>query len=252
MHRASPDALRLLANDMAFSQRRDRAAIHAFVESIHDHRASYGRLRVDGAVATLAMEYLDPDEVWRAGATDVDTIAFHRESGEAMGILADLITNQFSACAQVRETGIVVCSRERLPANTFAGIAVDVVPAALAEAILTRRGRAFVTFDERGVVFRTAYVLTGWLGQLPRGTYEWTMTLAPEEPIQLEGSDLVVLEVVQGQSVVAQTTAHKGAHEVTLRFDANGDAQPLAYRIRSGPQTPLVITSMPLRRVTAP
>lgn len=252
MYRAEPAVTKNVTGDMWRGFPRDRAAVHTFVEALHEHRARFGRLLVDGAVATLAMEYLDLSEVWRGVMSDVDTLAFHQASPDAVQIFCELIANEFKVCKRIQRTGIVVCTRDSLSADTYAGLAIDVMPAALVAADLPPVKRKVIKFEERGVVFQKPDVLTGWLGQLPRGTYEWTMTLVPDEPMRLDGSGLATLEVKQGGSRLAYATATRDQRALTLRFDANDGKQPLTYRLSSSPETSLVFTSMRLRRIATP
>ncbi len=247
-YRAAPKALWFIAADMAVMKPQDRPAVHAFVAAIHEHRARFGRLHADGAIATLAMQHLAPHEIWNAGMIGVDTLAFHRDSPSQHEIMADLIANTLDVCTRVRKTGILLCTRDRLPADTFAGLAVDVIPASLIYSDFIRKNLTIIKIEDRGIVFRSRYVLNGWLGTLPRGTYEWTLTLATDEPLVLEGAELARLEVVQGDSILAFTTVPRGAREIKLRFDANGGV--LGYRFGARPETPLIITNAQLRRIT--
>jgi hypothetical protein len=252
MYRAEPATMKHVTGDMRRGRPRDRAAVRTFVEVLHEHRARFGRLRVDGAVATLAMQYLDPSEVWRGVMSEVNTLAFHRGSPDAVEMFRELIANEFNFCKRIQRTGIVVCTRDPLPADTYGGLAIEVVPAALVEADLPLVKQKVIKFEDRGVVFQTSDVLTGRLGQLPRGTYEWTMTLVPDELMRLDGSELATLEVEQGGSRLAYATATRDERALTLRFDANGGEQLLTYHLGSRPETPLVFTSMRLRRVATP
>lgn len=246
--RAAPRGMKLLNQDILHPTRRDRDTVHAFVEALHDHRASLGQLRADGAVATLALEYLAPTEVWQPGTTGVDTVAFHTELyGET--ILSGLIDNRLDFCTYVRRTGLFLCSHDRLPAETFAGIPVDVVPAPFFLATLDSRSN--VRFEPRGLVLPSSRNLEGWLGNLPRGTYEWTTSFTTDEPLALLGQELVRLDVLAGTRTVAFATASRGEHQLVLRFDADGGEVPLTYRLATRSDTPLAITRATLRRVPA-
>lgn len=249
---AGPVGVRVIVEDMAQSYPRNRAAVHGFVHALRDHRASFGRLRVDAAIATVALEELDPSEAWRSGETGVDTIAFHRESIEANGMINDLLANQIDGCALVRRTGIAVCSRNPAVMDALSGADIDIVPSPVFDAIMVPPTRRAVLFERRGVVFRHAHVLEGWLPGLARGTYEWTFELAPEEPMRLDGPELAAIEVIHGNDLIAKATVPGGAHELVVRFDAPGDAVPVAYHFGARPRTPLVVTSARLRRVAAP
>lgn len=246
---AAPDGMRATASDMVFARPKDRAVVHAFVELIHQHRARFGRLHVDGSIATLALEHLEPHEIWQPGMIGVDTLAFHRDSPEAMVIMSDLIANHLDVCTRVRKTGIFICTRDRLPTDTFAGLEVDVMPASFFNSDIVRKNLTIVQIQDRGIWFRYRYNLSGWLGTLPRGTYEWTLTFTLDEPLLLEGDELARLEIVQGNSLLAFTTASKGAHEIKLRFDSKGDA-PLAFRFGPRPDSPLIVTNSEVRRIT--
>lgn len=249
VYRAAPVAIRDIAHDMWHGVSRDRGAVHAFVDAIHDQRARFGHIQVDYGVAALAIENLAPDAVFPTAASGVDTIMYHRDEDYA-GIVGYAIANDFDYCARIRHTGIIVCTHDRLPADTLPD--ADVFPGVLAKMTWSRRFADAATYEERGLVLHKPLEITGWLGQLPAGTYEWTVALAPEQPIQLEGAELVALAIVQGDKQLATTAVPPGASELRLRFEANGDEPPLAYQLRSNATSTLVVPRMQLRKIAAP
>ncbi len=250
--RAAPGSGRALAHDMAFAMPHDRAAVHGLVDSIRRHKSQIEPLQVDSAVATLALEELVPGEAWPHASSGANTLIFHSESARAVPMSAFAIEQEFTSCVSIRRTAILACSRHGFPHDMFEGIDVDPVPTPFVRAWVDDKVRAIVKFEDRGVVFEKAYVLVGWLGALPRGTYEWSMTFAVDEPMKLDGDELARLEVVKSGSLLSFATAEKDARELTLRFDANGDKEPLAFQFGSRPRTPLTITSMHIRRITVP
>jgi hypothetical protein len=242
-----PTGFEFTTKDMVVAQHMDRAAVHAFVDALHDHRASLGRLRIDGPVATLAIEYVEPEEIWNPGATDIDTLAFHVDGPAATTVLSDLIANHLDACAHVKRTGLYACTHDRLPPQVLAGLEIELVPATFISADFVTQHWQLIRVEDRGIAFRSNRVTSGWLGTLPRGTYEWTLTLEPETTVT---GDLARLEIVQGESMLAVGVAPNSARELRVRFDADGGKQPLAYRFRTLADRPLFVTTTQLRRIT--
>lgn len=248
--RALPSELSAITHGMMVSHRRDRAAVYALVAAIRDHHAALGRLRVDGAVAALAMEVLDPSEAWYRGVTDVDTIAFHRASLEVNPVIADLVANQLDVCTRVRGTGIAVCARDRLPAEIFAGMATEVVPAALVQ-ISSAGTPDSVRFEDRGVVVPGARALEGRLHSLPPGSYEWTIQIAVDGPGPVARAELATFEVFEASVPVASAAVANDARGLVLRFQVSTGSGPVSFRFESRASTALVITTMRLHRVAA-
>ncbi|HTR54134.1 MAG TPA: hypothetical protein VMJ10_25755 [Kofleriaceae bacterium] len=243
VYRGAP-SIALTVHDMVSSQRRDRAAVHAFVDAIHDHHALFGRLRADYAVTTLAMETLALDETWTPGMTGVDTLAFHRESaGGGLAMIPELLANQLDVCAHVRRTGIFACTHDRLPPEALAGVPVDIVPSSLIFADPVNARVNYVDVNERGIVFRGGPVIAGWLGTLPAGTYEWTIALATDAPA---GPELARIEIVQADSIIAVAAATGDARTLSLHFAADGSSHPIGYHIGAHEAT---ITAAKLRRL---
>jgi hypothetical protein len=183
--------------------------------------------------------------MWAPGA-ELDTLAFHRESAGRATMMAALIASQLDVCAHVRNTAIFACTRERLPAGTFDGVPIDVLPASFHTALFLPRDT--VAVDDRGIVLRSARALTGSLGVLPRGNYEWTVSVATDQPAARDGLELARLEVIQAGATLGAATADPGGRELTLRFAAGDSQEPLAYRFTSYARTPLVITAARMRR----
>jgi hypothetical protein len=242
-YRAQPRPIAFAAREMLRSKRMDRDAVYTFIRAIRDHRDRFRVLRVDGPVAALAMEHLANDprkEHWTPGLY-ADTIAFHQQSYEKFSIAAGLTANGLEACTHVLHTGLVMCTREPLPADTFAGAAIEPVPATFAFAEIKTTERRFVHFDERGVVIDHPFDLRGTFGTLPRGTYRWTMTLSDAGPAGTE--ERARVEVTQGGRSSSTMMIEAGATSVTLRFDSDGGDIPLRYHLTTRGATPLIITS---------
>lgn len=246
VQRSNSPAMRQLVEDMAVVHRIDRAAVRGFVDALRDRRARFGRLRADGAIATLALEVLEPSEIWGPGATGVDTLAFHRELADA--VVPDLIANQLDACTQVRGTGIVVCAHDRLR-DAFAGVATDELPATFLATSLGARYRNIVAADDRGVVFRNRHALGGTLGVLPPGSYVWTVRLAVDEPVELDGDQLATLEIERDGARMAFASAARNERELRLRFDVDRRTTPILFNFMSRAATPLTVTATQIRRL---
>lgn len=231
--RSLPDALRLTTRDMLIARPKNRAVVHAFVDAVRDHRAALGKLEVDYAVAALAQEDLKLDESWSAGRTPrPDTLMFHDHAHGVSEVLADVLTSGHDTCVRILETGIVVCSRARLPPEVFAGIATERRPASFALARLSPG----VDIDERGVVLLTSYTLGGGLGALGPGRYEWTLAFAASAPIAAH------IEVGTAQ-------ADTRGDRAVVQFSVGDAGAQTRFRITSHTIAPLVITGAQLRRL---
>lgn len=107
-YRAAPGPLHDTLREMAYAKRRDRAAVHGFVDTLHTQRAAFGRLFVDSAVAALALEWLSAGEGWQPGVI-ADTIVFHNRTARQELLAADFASNHIDVCTRIVGTGIVVC-----------------------------------------------------------------------------------------------------------------------------------------------
>ncbi len=125
-YQADPWLVRVVAAEMTTAQRTHRPAVHGFVDALEAHRAEFGRLYVDPSVAAIALESVQPDNLWHGGVA-ADTIVFHRDSLVREAVLRDLIANRLDICTHVLGTGLFVCSRGVLARGTFAGLATAVV-----------------------------------------------------------------------------------------------------------------------------
>src|SRR5262249_45081331 len=150
------------AKNMAFSQHINRPAVHAFVEALHDHRDSLGRLHVDGPVAALAIEYVQPEEIWSPGMTGIDALAFHVEWPDSTNVLNDLITNQLAVCTHALRTGLFLFTHGPLPREMFADLDVEVVPSTFATADFIRQHWTVIRVEDRGVAFHSNRIISGW------------------------------------------------------------------------------------------
>jgi hypothetical protein len=247
-YRGSPGPVGFAAHDMLRPRPIDRDAVYKFIGALRDHRDRFGELRADGAVATLGMEYLADDtarEKWYGGA-HADTLAFHQLGADKDTIVPGLLTNGIEACTHVLHTGLVMCSRQPLPADTFGGAAVEPVPAAFAMSLISYkdRKRGIITFESQGVVIHSPYSVRGLLGKLAPGAYEWTVTLQNAEPAR---TDVMAHVRVKQGSKAWDATADFGVKSLAVRFDAGGGELPVTFELTSSSSTPLVITSSRLR-----
>jgi hypothetical protein len=158
-----------------------------------------------------------------------------------------LLDNRLAWCAHVLYTGIEICSRERLPEQVLANMKVAIVPPSLAFADFNLEDAPGARVDDRGVVVR-AHMFAGGLGQLPRGTYEWTFDLMANPPLPRDGSVMARLEIVQRDRILAFAEAPNGATELKVRFDADGSDAAIVYRFRTWPTSPVIITDARLHR----
>ena len=245
-HHARPQSLVATVRDMTLPHGWNRAAVHGFVDALHTHRADFGRLYVDDGIAALAMEWLRLEDYWHPHATQpADAIAFHSQ-GSGVDMLADLSADHLDTCAHVLGTRIFVCSRTRLPETTFAEIETETLSSIFA---FTRVHRPGVRIDERGLGLFAGLRLEGPLGQLPRGTYDLTLTVSADTPLALDGSPMVQLDVALGNDPPRSTKVANGAREIVLRFVSDGE-QPVHYAIASRSPSPITITGARLRSVT--
>lgn len=233
-HRAMPGPFRATTRDMAFAQPQNRAAVHGFVDAVGEHQATFGQFYVDNAVGALAQEWLHLGQIWHTGDNPPpDTYAFHiREDHGERGVLPDLLLHGLESCLHVAETGIYVCSRRPLPAATFENVKTEAIPASLLSARFDRRT---VSFDPRGITLPPGASVTGGLGALERGTYEWRLGVA--------GGSLA-LHVENETETVAE--ARVGGQEDVVRFSTDG-VLPLRFRLSAAAS--VTITSASLRRV---
>ena len=226
--RKSPDAVSRTVRDMVFVQRMNRAQVHGFVAALHAHKAAFGHLAVDDAVAALAQEHLVLEESWPSRIrTTPDSLAFHMHNpGSGLALLPDLIGYGLNVCTHVLETEIHVCTRERLPAETFDGVAIETVPAVLVHSRFRAPG---IVVEDRGIAVWNGFSLAGTLGKLPAGTYEWMTTLEAPARVQLRIDDVDGPELVQ-------------------RFTADGK-RAIGYRV-TALSPGAVITGVTLRRIS--
>ncbi|MDB4962332.1 MAG: hypothetical protein JWP01_2331 [Myxococcales bacterium] len=245
-YRAAPALLKPTVRDMAFSHERNRPAVHGFVDALRMRRADFGRLYVDYAVAALAQEWLQLGDLWQPGVTQVpDAIAFHdRAWGSGLALLPALTAHHLDTCMHVLDTGLHVCSREPLRTETLAAVATETIPASFA---FTRVHRPGVDVDARGIVVLGGYSLPGTLGALPRGSYEWVVTVSADSRSDQETAPLARLRVESGSSILAEVTLAKDSHQLVVRFESDGE-QRLSYRVTAQSAAPLVITGAQLRQ----
>jgi hypothetical protein len=248
LDRAWPEMVAFSRREFVHKQPMDRAATHRFVKALGEHRDELGRLYADYPIAALALEALRPDDGWRPGVAPADAITFHNETFSRDQLLPDLFANQLDVCTHVKGTGIFLCTRDRLPADRFAGIATEVIPSSFAFASsLKRRG---VGVDARGVTLQDGVYLEGPLGLLPQGTYELSFTLETDAPVPAGGAEMATLYVASGNEIRATSAAPSGAHTLSVRFDANGK-EVLWFHTSSSLPSTLIITHAAVRQAPA-
>lgn len=245
-YRGAEVPLKSTVREMAFAPHSNRSAVHGFVDALHMHKAEFGRLYVDYAVTALAQEWLKLGDVWRTGAVPVpDSIAFHsRAVASGLELMRDLITHQLDWCTHVLETGIFVCSRTRLPAEAFAGVATETLPLALA---LSHPHRPGVLVDDQRLVILNGFSMSGRLGELDAGRYEWTLTLETDPAGTASASSPARVRLMQDGELVFERAIPGGSHEVQMQFDAREGAL-FSFRVTAGATSRLFITSAKLRR----
>jgi len=246
MHRGAPVPLKYTVKEMAILHRRDRAAVHAFVDRLRTHRADFGGLSVDYAVSAMALENLKLDDAWtRSRNVGPDTFVFHdRAPGEDQDVLfPEIIISSLDWCTRIVRTHIVACSREPFPATTFAGIDTEVAPAAFA---FTRIARTGVRVEREGVTVQPGASFSGPFGRLPAGTYRLTVAFATNTP----GAARLFVETPR--EALDDVSMPAGARDITVRFTTDGGELPLAYRFTSLSDVPLTIIGAQLRRIDAP
>jgi len=247
-YRGFPSWIQRVATDMTHYRVNGRASVHAFVDALQRNQSRFTRLRVDDAVAALAIEFLPADAWLHTGATDSDAVAFHLASEEGRAIEATLTANRLDTCTLVLDTHLVLCTHDGPPAGMFDAIATATVPSSFVLAVYPWKDRDTIAPVRRGVAFRRAGSLRGGLGVLPAGDYEWTIEVAADEPVQATGPELVGIDVVQGDALLASGTAAANARAFSVRLHVAGD-RPLEYELRSRADSPVTITAAQLRLV---
>jgi hypothetical protein len=230
-----------VTGDMLHSQSRNRPQVHAFVEAIGRNHARFMRLGVDGAVAAIALEYVQLEENWSPGRQDLDTLMFHLESPQWMNILDDLVLNEMDYCVRIVGTKLVVCSRYPLPPDIFAGIRTQVMPATFA---YTKLGGRRVHPQADGIHLDAGASLRYFMGLLPAGHYEYTVTVAP--PPAAAAGELLRVAVAWGDKKFLATTSRDHL-TVTIPFELTGSTQ-VGHHFEA--RAPVTIVSARLRRVT--
>lgn len=211
--------------DMAVVDARTRDASRAFRAAILHRPELFGRLVVDRPVAALALEAIEPSQVFRPEGLDasVDSVAFHQEDNIAGDLLPALDKNGITRCAHVVDTGWSVCRREPLSLEPLPGVRSEDVPPLLAFASTDARGRRLA--PERGVVRKEDPPGIAFDGVLRRveGEREVVWRLAIEE-IETVPGEPIIAEVLVG-SAPPITTKMKtddavGERELVVPFSA--------------------------------
>jgi len=229
---------------MAFTQYRDRAPVDDFVESLHAHRADFGRIRIDYAVAALAIESFDLTDRWSPGV-QADTIAFHRFSAEWAGIMPDILLNRLDVCVRVFGTQLIVCSRDKLPARALNGLLLEEFPSLLVFSRLPRPDLPASFRATRDLITVTAGAdLESRIGRIPAGHYQWTLHVLPAGEASFE--------VGQSGVILGSGSVGKGGTTITVPFSTNGNEDPVGYRIVAGTDTDVTVTHAELVRVAEP
>ncbi len=255
VYRAWPVHMKILKDEMIHARWEDRAAVHGFVDALGEHRAELGRLYADYSVASIALESLRPEDGWRPGIAPADAITFHAGTVSRDHLLADLVVNELDVCTRIERTGIFVCTRERLPADRFAGLATQVVPSSFSFASSTVNPRVGV--DVRGITYQPGEGIDAYLGLLPQGTYELTWTIETDKPAPADllgvlGVErhpaMLGIEILSGSEVRASAAVPNGARKLSVRFEAKG-GEALWFASRSSFPSTLFVTQARIRRV---
>jgi hypothetical protein len=227
--RSIPAITTSTVRDMVFSHPWHRATLHRFVDALGDRRDQLGKLYVDSPTAALAIESVEPTNIWQPGRTGADVIALQRDAlpFEADAV-SDLVANHLDVCTVVTDTRFVICARDRRPATVFADFETAVVPAPLATLHLDRAG---IRVDDHRIAIDDATIRIR-LGVLAAASYELSF--------DAESKDLR-LDVETETGVLATAT---GSHHVAVTFATDGK-QPVWYRLRG--TAPLVITGARLQ-----
>lgn len=228
--RGRPRVVERTARDMAFLQAMDRENVHGFADALLEHKADFGHIYVDDAVAALVQEGFGLAEHWSFRGTWVaDALAFHGV-GSGITLLPLLALAELDACVHATATHLYVCTRTPPPAAAFAKVPFQRMPAMFA---FTRIDRPGVLADEQGVKILPGFSLQGSLGDLPRGRYEATLRFAGAARLRLEARYADVVEA-----------AGTGTVSVTLETDGE---RGVSYRVTALGTEPIVITGGTLR-----
>jgi hypothetical protein len=113
--------------------------------------------------------------------------------------------------------------------------------------VFVRRDWAGLRLEPSRLRLREGSSFSSWLGRLPRGSYQLTWSLDTDTPVLFGGADMARLEIVADDSVLAAASVVDGAHELSLRFEADGKER-VGYRFASWSSQPLYVTSARLAR----
>ncbi|HEY5934380.1 MAG TPA: hypothetical protein VIU61_07095 [Kofleriaceae bacterium] len=244
MHRAWPAMGKFMEKEVFYLRPSDRAAVHEFVDILGKRRGELGRFHADYSAAAIALESLGDDNGWAPKIPASDAIAFHSESVYRDHLLPDLFTHQLDFCTRIKRTGIVLCTRNRLPAGFFGGLATDVIPSSFVFAnSLRRRG---IAVEPRGVTLTGRVGFDAYLGLLPAGRYELVWTLATEGPAA-DATDLIHMRIMVGTEERATVTSRVGDTTLSVPFESKGE-ELLWFRSESRFPATIVITGASVRQ----
>ena len=228
LYQANASATTAIVHDMAVLGHVHRGTMHRFVDDLARHHDQLGHLYVDYSVAAIALESVGQDQLVAPDVEDADTIAFHGGTTSRDQILPVLFANHLDACTRIRGTEIYVCARTPFPAQVFEGIRTDIVPSSFTFANSLLRPGVRVT--DRGIRYANGVGIDGWLGQLPKGTYDLRWTIDTELP---PGSaPMVSVNIMVGAESRTSVTVPTGNRTVSLEFQAGGD-EVLWFRSQS-------------------
>jgi hypothetical protein len=241
LHRENPLALKIVAREMLKPRAWPRAQVHGFAEALGKRTERFGRLYVDYGVASLTLEWLRASHNWQPGLKPADAIAFHYKAQHALGVsLNDLLANGLDVCTRASHTSLTVCTRERLPPDTFGDTEIQVIPALFAFSDLSARG---IQVTPGGIALRRTSVYAN-LPPLPAGTYEIKVQIdARPSPAEATVGEIAVQIGDHLQPSV--TTAGR---ELAIRFTVDGK-QPILWRVTPWIAAPVTITGARLERV---
>ena len=242
--RTDPPFTKLLVHDMTRLGHFNRGSLHRFVDDLRKRRSDLGRFYVDYSVASVALEVLDDDQLWSPKIDPADAIAFHEETFFRDQLLPALFANHLDSCTRIHGTGILVCTRAPLPAGFFEGVQTDIVPSSFAFANSLRRPGAKVT--DKGIRYASGVGIDGWLGVLPKGTYELRWKIDTELP---PGTDTMVdVAIMVGADRRAFVTVPTGTRSLSVQFEASGD-EVLWFRSQSHVAGTFTVTSAQIVRI---
>jgi hypothetical protein len=251
--RWGPVDLEFQLKEMAIDRPMNAESVRRFAEVLRSEPAAFGRLVVDDAVGSIALESLKLEQLYPRGMADAQALAFHQDDGIASSLLPALAGAGLSRCTHLSGTGFSVCRQPNLSNDPLAGLATEDVPPLLAFASVDPEG------GRRAPASRLITVDTGpglgFEAAFPRfaaeGSYEvvWNLDVRSVEPTatELVTADVVVNDVVAAFRTAPATPAQ---HELVVPFTAKA-ADPVVIRLWHRSRATFTIVDAELRRVAS-